>query len=400
MDTSILTSATKKSLGRSVFVFALVLFIYIFENFSPPVIRNNQVATYIGKPAIWLFAAIAVYNLPKVKSEGKLRLRGILSWLAVINSGVYIFIMMLGGIVHGFGKSPFDHSLFGIIINMGYILTALVGRETIRSYLVNNHKSKRHSMTIAIVTILMTLVNLPVDALGNLKSRLDIVSYAGGVFLPELSNNILASYFVYLGGPLLSIIYLGLLQCFYWLFPILPNLNWVTKGLIGTLCPIFSLMFLQYFYNREARLIKRNRTEENPMGWVVTSIISIGIIWFSIGVFPIRPYVIVTGSMEPMIYAGDMVLIKVLPPEEIKIGDVIQYKSNDAFIFHRVIDIVEEKKRGSLYRTKGDNNTIADLEPVEPKDIYGKVVYTIPKIGWPTMLLKGIDEEDREKFEY
>lgn len=400
MEVSILTNATKKSLWRSLLLFALVSSIYAFENFSPPEIRNNQMVTYIGKPVIWMFLVIAVASLPHAKPEGKFRLKGLLKWLSFIISCIYIFMMMLGGIIQGFGKSPYDHSFFGIIINMAYILTALAGREMVRGYLANNHKSKRHYLVITIVTLVMTFSNLPINALYNLDSRLDIVSYIGGTFLPELSNNILASYLVYLGGPVLSIIYLGLQQCFYWLFPILPNLNWVTKGMIGTLCPIFALMFLQYFYNGEARLVKNNRAEENPAGWVLTSIISIAIVWFSVGVFPIRPYVIVTGSMEPMIYAGDMVLIKTLAPEELKVGDVIQYKSNEVFIFHRVIDIVEDKRKGTLYQTKGDNNTIADLELVKPQDIYGKVIYTIPKIGWPTMLIKGKGGEDSEKFEY
>lgn len=400
MEVSILTNATKKSLGRSILLFALLLFIYIFENFSPTVIRNNQMVTYIGKPAIWMLVAAAAASLPHAKPSGKLRLKGSLKWLSFIISCIYIFIMMLGGIVHGFGKSPYNHSLVGIAINMSFILPALAGREMVRGYLVNNHKTRKHHLIIAIVTVVMTLSNLPVSALYNIKSRLDIVSYIGGTLLPELSNNILASYLVYLGGPVLSIIYIGLQQCFYWLFPILPNLNWVTKGFICTLCPVFALMFLQYFYNGEAGLVKNVRTEENPIGWVLTSIISIAIIWFSVGVFPIRPYVIVTGSMEPMIYAGDMVLIKALAPEEVKVGDVIQYKNDDAFIFHRVINIVEDKRKGNLYETKGDNNTMVDLELVKPEDIYGKVIYSVPKIGWPTMLLKGKSEIDKEKFEY
>lgn len=400
MEVSILTNATRKSVWRSIFLLALVLFVYSFENFSPPEIRNNQMVTYIAKPVIWMLTAAAAACLPNAKPMGKSRLKELLKWLSFITSCIYILAMMLGGIIHGFGKSPFDHSLFGIAINMGYILSALAGREMVRSYLINNHKSRKHSLVIASVTIVMTLSSLPVNALENINSRLDIVSYIGGTVLPELSNNILASYLVYLGGPLLSIVYLGLQQCFYWLFPILPNLSWVTKGLIGTLCPVFSLMFLQYFYNREARLVKNNKTEESPIGWVLTSIISIAIVWFSVGVFPIRPYVIVTGSMEPMIYAGDMVIIRTLAPEELKLGDVVQYKSNEVFIFHRIIDIVEDKKKGTLYQTKGDNNTIADLELVKPQDIYGKVIYTIPKIGWPTMLIRGKEEEDREKFEY
>lgn len=399
MEVCVLTNATKRCFSRSFILIALVFFIYIFENFSPLLIRNNQIVTYIGKPILWIFLAFIVWSFPKAKPAGKLRLKVVLKWMAFIVSCIYIFLMMLGGIAHGFGKSPYDHSLLGIVVNLSYVLSGLAGRESVRSYLVNNHKSKRHSLVIAAITVFITLSNLPLIPLQSIETRLDIVSYLGGTVLPELSNNILASYLVFLGGPILSIIYLGLQQSFYWLFPILPNLSWVTKGLIGTLCPTFALMFFQYFYNVEAKLAKRDKKEESPLGWVLTSIISIAIVWFSVGVFPIRPYVIVTGSMEPMIYAGDMVLIKRIAPEEIRIGDVIQYKSENVFIFHRVIEMVHDKKKGTLYRAKGDNNTIADMELIKPEDIYGRVIYTIPKIGWPTMIMKS-NNTDKDKFEY
>src|SRR5690606_32721854 len=104
-----------------------------------------------------------------------------------------------------------------------------------------------------------------------------------------------------LGGPVLSIIYLGIIQGFHWLSPILTDLKWITTALVGILCPVFFLISLQTIYlSHTKQLKKREQADENPIGWAITSVLSIAIIWFAVGVFPIYPSVIATGSMEPM----------------------------------------------------------------------------------------------------
>ena len=58
-------------------------------------------------------------------------------------------------------------------------------------------------------------------------------------------------------------------------------------------------------------------------------------------------------------------------------------------IIHRVSDIYE--KNGDLFFiTKGDANTNEDAEPVYEKNIQGKVIYSLPGIGWITILIKEI----------
>ena len=152
-------------------------------------------------------------------------------------------------------------------------------------------------------------------------------------------------------------------------------------------------MSMQAIYQNESRQIKvREKDEENPLGWMITSILSILIIWFSVGVFPIYPSVIATGSMEPMIKPGDVILVRKTVDMEginnLKVGDVIQFKRDNILISHRIIDIINDEKEGLSFRTKGDNNSGADTELVKPQDIRGIIVYNVPKIGWPTLLIK------------
>jgi len=345
--------------------------------------------------------AFIILYFPRLKTSGKIRLQELLKMMTALFAGVYILAIILGGTIQGFGRSPYNHSFIGIVTNMVFVFIPLTGREMVRSYLVNNGKRKHTIVTISLITLLMTLTNLSPDTVISLKTKLDIIKYIGEVFLPELSLNILASYLVYIGGATLPIMYIGIKEGIYWLSPILPNLTWIINTLIGTFCPFFSMMFLQYIYNKKARVIANSYTkDENPFGWIITSIISVSIVWFCVGVFPVRPLVIATGSMEPVIYAGDMVLVNKTEVDELKVGDIIQYEKDNIYIFHRIIDIVKEENEVK-FQTMGDNNSVPDPELVKVENIKGKVVYTIPKAGWPTLLLKSRNNRvDRAKVQY
>lgn len=97
-------------------------------------------------------------------------------------------------------------------------------------------------------------------------------------------------------------------------------------------------------------------------------------------------YVIVSGSMEPIIKVRDAVVVKRCDINDIKKGDVVTYRSQDeAFygilITHRVVNI-EEKDGEKVFITKGDHNETIDRKPVSFSQIQGKVVMRIPKIGY------------------
>ena len=96
--------------------------------------------------------------------------------------------------------------------------------------------------------------------------------------------------------------------------------------------------------------------------------------------------VVQSGSMEPFIKTGSVVLIK--PASSYKIGDVITFEGNfkDAKgkkipISHR---IVEMKVEGSqpIYITKGDANEERDSKEVLQNQVIGKVYLIIPYLGY------------------
>ena len=99
-------------------------------------------------------------------------------------------------------------------------------------------------------------------------------------------------------------------------------------------------------------------------------------------------YVVLSGSMLPTIQIKDVVVTKKIPEEKLQINDVITFISPDErfggiSVTHRIIDKIYDESKGIYtYRTKGDNNNIADSVLVPNDNILGKVIFKIPKLGY------------------
>ena len=103
-------------------------------------------------------------------------------------------------------------------------------------------------------------------------------------------------------------------------------------------------------------------------------------------VFGFQVYYVATGSMEPTINTGDVVLIKKTPAEDIHKGDIITYKAVEGdmagkSITHRVVEEPEYRNGTYYFQTRGD----AEGAPLDPEFSYrkveGKLVFRLPLIG-------------------
>lgn len=366
---------------------AILVVFYLYENTSFLKIGSSGLETYIIRPLLWSGLAWLVWQLPRSRAAGPLRLRSFLYFLALICGLIYLLSMFLGGVLDGFGKSPSSFTLLGILANLAFVGSLLAGTELSRAYLINSLGRKDSIFIMFLISTFFTFLSLQLQAILGLNSQVQYLNYLGTTVLPALAENTLTTYLAFLGGPFAALIYQGVLKGFTWFCPVLPNLSWMTKTLVGTLGPFLSLLLVQYLYQREAKEISKvTLKKENPAYWILTSVASVLIIWFVVGLFPFYPSVIVTGSMEPLIRPGDVVLIKKITGAEVQQGDVIHFRLDKITVTHRVIAINDtEKERQFL--TKGDNNDTADIKPVASPQVKGKVVRVIPKLGWLTLLV-------------
>jgi len=99
----------------------------------------------------------------------------------------------------------------------------------------------------------------------------------------------------------------------------------------------------------------------------------------NISLGPYEYMTVATGSMEPAISAGDVIVIKKGAPEAVALNDVITfypYEGSLTRVTHRVVAIAQEG-----FLTQGDANDERDENPVTPPMYIGEVVLTIPLIG-------------------
>src|SRR3990172_869371 len=105
----------------------------------------------------------------------------------------------------------------------------------------------------------------------------------------------------------------------------------------------------------------------------------------------VRPYVVLSGSMEPAIKTASIVFS--VPQKIYNAGDVITFAPDGNFenlITHRIeFKLFPDGGGGEpIYVTSGDANEEVDKLEVLPGDIVGKVVFTVPYLGYPVDFAK------------
>ncbi len=104
-------------------------------------------------------------------------------------------------------------------------------------------------------------------------------------------------------------------------------------------------------------------------------------------------YVVASGSMIPELKVYDVLIVQGHEPfDNIEISDIIVFNrpsDHDRVIVHRVVSVIDSEPK--TLRTKGDANpaSIPGTDfPITEEEYIGKVVYTLPQVGYITQLLK------------
>lgn len=101
-----------------------------------------------------------------------------------------------------------------------------------------------------------------------------------------------------------------------------------------------------------------------------------------------RTEVVISGSMEPAIRTGSIVIVRPVIPAAIQTGDIIMFFSPDrkSLTTHRVVGV--ESESGLRFITRGDANKNVDMNAVEPGQVVGTVVHSIPYLGLLVQFIK------------
>lgn len=126
------------------------------------------------------------------------------------------------------------------------------------------------------------------------------------------------------------------------------------------------------------------RTAATLLAWTLVGA-AVALAWLVTGgqYEKVRAMSVLSGSMEPALEVGDLVITRVVPPGELAAGDVVTYREpeRDRYVTHRVQSIVW---RGDLADviTRGDANDVGEEWTVPADGTVGLVVLRVPAAGY------------------
>lgn len=237
------------------------------------------------------------------------------------------------------------------------------------------------TFALAAVECLPQRPGLPASPLAFCQDLLQIA-------LPALATSAVLTALTMVGGVLPAWLY-RLLALLPLLWPKVPAENRFTTVFLTLLLPLLYLIALDTDWSEEPAT---ETGKDAPARRQLAGMLGLGLpcvllIAFFAGLLPLFPTAIATGSMEPEISVGDMVVVADWQ-RDLAEGDVIAYAHDGKTIVHRITEIVQQPE-GTAYITQGDANNAPDADPVQPSQIEGKVVARIPALGWVSLWFHG-----------
>jgi signal peptidase I len=137
---------------------------------------------------------------------------------------------------------------------------------------------------------------------------------------------------------------------------------------------------------------RKKRNFGTYLYWLLIPVVMIIAILPALSAFdlpiPFKLYSVQTGSMKPTIKVGDIILVK--EEDTYSKGDVITYidrtNNTNIAITHRIEDVNSD----GTFVTKGDFNSVIDVEPVQTENIVGKYYFRIPLLGYPLNFVRTV----------
>jgi len=102
--------------------------------------------------------------------------------------------------------------------------------------------------------------------------------------------------------------------------------------------------------------------------------------------------IVLSSSMEPAMPAGALAVMLPVDAGDVKVGDIIVFDppwdpNPDVTVSHRVIGVLHDGQ--ILFDTKGDATEDSDPYYVPAQSVHGKVVFSIPYLGYATSSVIG-----------
>ena len=383
----------QKNRNTTILILIVLSMYFLFSQFYLKTLGNRF--TYLINPIFFLlitliikFTLLSQYKTTKYK-------KSILQYV-IVASLTYSILLLVSGVFLTYGNNPYSTTFKGIMLNLYSIGLVVFCTEYIRYKLISNTLKKDQKLIFVLIIIVFTLKDVDLNTLKNSLNIYYLFKTIFSIIIPSIIKNCLFTYFAMYTDYIPAIVYELILYAIQWVSPVLPKAPWIFMSIIDSVFPLILLLYCKYEIKSQdiASVYKLSEPVE-PKGTIPLVVGVVLIIWFALGIFPIRPIGIATGSMRPSINVGDLMIIKKCNANDIKVNDIIEYTKNDYSVIHRVIDIYQKDGK-FFFVTKGDNNDREDIDPVKESQLKGKAIARIPYLALPTIWLNSLSGEQAQ----
>lgn len=362
-------------------------FLNLYENFE-------SMTTYIIKPLFWIF--IFIYTLVFYKDEyiRNTKYQKDILFYTIVATIIYFIFYFFVGYVDNFANNPYNRTLTGFLINLWTFGVVIVAKEYIRYYLINNCNKKYIYLYGFLISFMFAFSEISkVNFLNNFANVNIFIKFFISGIMCETFISLFLTYIAYFASYKATLVYRLLPLILTLILPILPNINWMLLGLVKSIVPFFTYMYINSLILKiDNKQEDRKEYKSGFKFWAVSCVFLAIMIMFGLEKMTYYPVVIATASMEPNILVGDIVIIKKTDPDNIKVNDVIEYQVENYGVIHRVVEIKDD---GSFI-TKGDNNNTIDMFAVTHDQVKGIVKARIPYLGYPTLFVNNLRGKNLE----
>jgi len=365
-----------------ILIFQIVLFVIL--------ILNSFVSDILSeyKFILFLLGALGIFKLFFGFEKDRNRYTKDIIFEMVIILLVYFILIYLLGVVIDFAKISDYYNWYGLKTYIIPLIITIILKEILRYMMLK--KSEGCKLLFITTIVLFIFVDISEAIYYNgFKTGYDTFIFIALSLLPAISSNIVFNYLAVQSGYKPIIFYLLITRLYVYLIPIIPDLNEYLTAIINFILPIIMGYKLYNFFQKENdEDIDREYNKKRIGVWVLPGILTLIIVYFTSGYFHYYALAIATGSMEPKISRGDIVIVEKIEDRiaELEVGRVIAYKHNEVVVVHRINKIVEEDNERFFY-TKGDANNHVDNYVVKENEIIGTVDFAVPYAGLPTIWL-------------
>lgn len=374
-----------KNSYKKILIFETILFIML--------ILNSFIDNILNRFSIVIFLLIAVLIFKKLfgTEKNKKRYTKDIIFELLILFLISFIIYYLFGIIVGFYQNENFLTFYGIKEILLPLVLLIIIKEYLRFIILT--KCEGNNLLYVSTCILFIALDMTnIFNLSNLSNKIKFFEFIALYFIPSISNNIVASYIAIKSNYKVNWFWILIMELYIYILPLIPNPGNYIMSIIKTIFPFLVLIKVKKFYDKEKdEYITREYRKKQIIPFIVISLIIIIIVYFTSGIFKHQVIAIASGSMEPYISRGDVVVIEKVPKDSNKLveGQVIAYKYEGVMVVHRIEKIVETDGI-RYYYSKGDANKDIDNYVIYEENIIGVVNIKIPLLGLPTVWLSEI----------